>query len=91
MPQLQAAALPRHQEEEKTDKPKQTQIEQMYKNTKISALFPKQGNRNAQKTENHKNKITQGKTYNKLPRRINHKATKSKTNIETTAVERSVE
>ena len=41
--------------------------------------------------EKHKNKITQGKTYNKSPRRINHKAPKSKTNTGTTALERSVE
>ena len=32
------------------------------KSTKISSLFPKRGNRNAKKTEKHKNKITQGKT-----------------------------
>ena len=32
------------------------------KNIKISFLFPKQGNRNAKRTEKHKNKITQGKT-----------------------------
>ena len=32
-----------------------------------------------------------GKTYNKLPRRINQKATKGKTNTGTTALERSVE
>ena len=56
------------------------------KSTKISSLFPKGGNRNAKKTEQHKNKMTHGKTYNKSPRRINHKATKSKT-----ALERSVE
>ena len=31
-----------------------------------------------------------GKTYNKSPRRTNHKATKSKTNTGTTALERSV-
>ena len=30
VPQSQTAALPRHQEEEKTDKSKQTQIEQTY-------------------------------------------------------------
>ena len=30
MPQSQTAALPRHQEEEETDKTKQAQIEQMY-------------------------------------------------------------
>ena len=35
--------------------------------------------------------MTHGKTYNKSPRRINHKATRSKTNIGTTALERSVE
>ena len=34
--------------------------------------------------------MTHGKTYNKMPRRINHKATKSKTNTGTTALERSV-
>ena len=34
--------------------------------------------------------MTHGKTYNKSPRRINHKATK-RTNIGTTALERSVE
>ena len=35
--------------------------------------------------------MTHGKTYNESPRRINHKATKSKTNTGTTALERSVE
>ena len=35
--------------------------------------------------------MTHGKTYNKSPRRINHKATKSKTNTGTTTLERSVE
>ena len=34
--------------------------------------------------------MTHGKTYNKSPRRINHKATKSKTYTGTTALERSV-
>ena len=38
------------------------------KSTKISSLFPKRGNRNTKRTEKHKNS----------PRRINHKATKSK-------------
>ena len=57
------------------------------KSTKISSLFPKPGNRNTKRTEKHKNK----KTYNKSPRKINHKATKSKTNTGTTALERSVE
>ena len=35
--------------------------------------------------------MTHGTTYNKSPHRINHKATKSKTNTGTTALERSVE
>ena len=61
------------------------------KSTKISSLFPKRGNRNTKRTEKHKNKMTHGKTYNKSPRRINHKATKSKTNTWTAALERSVE
>ena len=43
------------------------------KSTKISSLFPKRGNRNTKRTEKHKNKMTHGKTYNKSPRRINHK------------------
>ena len=47
------------------------------KSTKISSLSPKRGNRNTKGTEKHKNKMTHGKTYNKLPHRINHKATKS--------------
>ena len=61
------------------------------KSTQISSLFPNRGNCNTKRTEKHKNKITHGKTYNKSPRRINHKATKSKTNTGTTALERSVE
>ena len=36
------------------------------KSTKISSLFPKRGNRNAKRTEKHKNKMAQGKTYNKI-------------------------
>ena len=54
--QPQAAALPRHQEENYTDKTKQAQIEQTYEKHKSSSLFPKRGNRNAKKTKEHKNK-----------------------------------
>ena len=46
VPQSQVAALPRHQEEEETDKTKQRT-----KSTKISSLFTKRGNRNAKKQE----------------------------------------
>ena len=52
------------------------------KSTKISPLFPMRGNRNTKRTEKHKYKMTHGKTYNKSPRRIYHKATKNKTNLE---------
>ena len=61
------------------------------KSTKVSYPFPKRGNRNTKRTEKHKNKMTHGKTYNKSPRSKNYKATKSKTNTDTTALERSVE
>ena len=61
--QSQAAAHPRHEEEEDTDKTKQTQIKQTHeKRTKISSLFPKRGYRKAKRTEKYKNTITQGKT-----------------------------
>ena len=56
VPHSQTTALPRHQEEEETEK-NQTSTNR----TKISSLFPKRGNRNAERTEKHKNKITQGK------------------------------
>ena len=55
------------------------------KSTKFSSFFPKRGNRNTKMTEKHKNKMTHGKTYNKSPCRINHKATKRKINTGTTA------
>ena len=61
------------------------------KSTKISSLYPKRGIRNTKRTEKHKNIMTHGKTYNQSPPRINHKATESKTNTGTTALERSVE
>ena len=91
VPQSQTAALPRPQEEEETDNLNKHKPNKRTKSTKISSLFPKRGNRNTKRTEKHKNKVTHGKTYNKSPRRINHKATKSKTNTGTTALERSVE
>ena len=64
MPQSQTTALSRHQEEEETDKTKQAQIEQkdVQKATRLALSPHKRGNRNARRTEKHKNKITQGKT-----------------------------
>ena len=75
----------------KPTNPKKHKPKKRTKSTKISSLFPKRGNRNTKRTEKHKNKMTHGKTYSKSPRRINHKATKSKTNTGTTALERSAE
>ena len=62
MPQSQTAALPRHQGEEETDKPNKHKSNKRTKSTKISYFFPKRGNRNAKRTDQHKNKIKQGKT-----------------------------
>ena len=75
----------------KPTNPNKHKLNKRTKSTKISSLFPKRGNRNTKRTEKHKNKMAHGKTYNKSPRRINHKATKSRTNTWTTALERSVE
>ena len=89
VPQSQTAALPRHQRKRKPTNPNKHKSNKRTKSTKISSLFPKRGNRNTKRTEKHKDKMTHGKTYNKSPRGINHKATKSKTNTGTTAIERS--
>ena len=84
VPQSQTAALPRPQEEEKPTNLNKHKPTKHTKSTKISSLFPKRAIRNTKRTEKHKSKMTHGKTYNKSPRRINHKATKSKTNTGTT-------
>ena len=66
VPQSQTAAVPRHQEEEETQNQTSANRTNVRKNTEISSLFAKRGNRNAKRTgKKHKNKITQGKTYNK--------------------------
>ena len=43
----------------KETKPNKRKSNNRTKSTKISSLFPKLGNRNAKRTEKHKNKITQ--------------------------------
>ena len=91
VPQSQTAALPDTKWKRKPTNPDKHKSNKCTKSTKISSLFPHRGNRNAKRTEKHKNKMTQSKTQNKSPRRINHKAKKSKTNTGTTALERSVE
>ena len=47
----------------KQTKPNKRKSNKRTESTKISSLFPKRGNRNARRTEKHKNKITVGKTY----------------------------
>ena len=61
------------------------------KSTKISSLYPKRGNRNAKRTEKHKNKMTQGKTKKQIASQNKPQATKSKTNTGTTVLEQSAE
>ena len=46
----------------KQTKPNKRKLNKRTKSTKINSLFPKQGNRNAKRTEKSNNKITQGKT-----------------------------
>ena len=53
VPQSQAVSLSQ-------TKPNKRKSNKRTKSTKISYLFPKQSNRNAKRTEKHKNKITQG-------------------------------
>ena len=74
VPQSQNAAHPDLKRERKPTNPNKHKSNKRTKCTKISSLFPKRGNRNTKRTEKHKNKMTHGKTYNKSPRRINHKA-----------------
>ena len=91
VPQSQTAALPRPQEEEETDKSKQAQTEQTYeKHKKLALSTPSEVIAILKGLKTQEQNDTR-KTFNKSPRRINHKATKSKTNTGTTALERSVE
>ena len=60
----------------KPTKPNKHKSNKRTKSTKNNTTFPhpnppvpKRGNRNAKRTEKHKNKTIQGKTQNKLPRR----------------------
>ena len=85
VPQSQTHPFPDIKRKRKPTNPNKHKSIKHKKSTKISSLFPKRGNRNAKRTEKHKNKMAQGKTYNKSPRRINHKASKSKTSTGTTA------
>ena len=62
VPQSQTIALPRHKRKSKQINPNKHKSNKRTKSTKISSLFPKRGNRNAERTEKHKNKITQGNT-----------------------------
>ena len=74
----------------KQTKPNKRKSNKRTKSTKICFLFPKRGKGNAKRTKTQEQNNT-SKTQNKSPRRINHKATKSKINTGTTALERPVE
>ena len=66
VPQSQTAALPTFKRKRKPTNLNKHKPNKRTKSTKISSLFPKRGNRNTKRTEKHKNKMTHGKTYNKL-------------------------
>ena len=84
VPPSNAVCLPLYQEKAEIDKKtNKSKSNKRTKITKVSSLFPKRGNHNAKGLKKRKNKITQGNASNKSPRRINHKATKSKTNTGT--------
>ena len=51
VPQSQTLALPRHQEEDETNKAKKHKSNKRTKSTKIRCLFSKRGNRNVKRTE----------------------------------------
>ena len=50
--------IPDTKRKRKQTKPDKHKSNKRMKNTKISPLFPKRGNRNAKRTENYKNKTT---------------------------------
>ena len=51
--------FPDTKRERKPTNPNKHKSNKRTKSTKISSLFPKRGNRNAKRTEKHKNKMTQ--------------------------------
>ena len=56
VPQSQTAALPSHQDKKKPTNTNKHKSNKRTKDTKISALFPKRGNRNTKRTENTRTK-----------------------------------
>ena len=77
--------IPDTKKKRKQTEPNKRKSNKRTKSTTIGSLLPKRGNRNAQWTENN------DKTQHKSLRRKNHEATNSKTNTETTTLERSEE
>ena len=55
--------FPNTKRKRKPTNPNKHKSNKRTKSTKISALFPKRGNRNTKRTVKHKNKMTHGKTY----------------------------
>ena len=58
--------FPDPKRKKKPTSPNKLKSNKRTKSTKISSLFPKRGNRNTKRTKKHKNKMTHGKTYNKV-------------------------
>ena len=90
VPHSNATCLPLHQEKAEIDK-NQTRANQtnVRKSLRLALSFLSDVITMLKGLKKRKNKITQGNASNKSPRRINHKATKSKTNTGTTALDRS--
>ena len=63
MPRPQTAALPDPKRKRKPTNLNKDKSNKRTKNTKISSLFPKRGNRNTKRTKRHKNKMTHGSVY----------------------------
>ena len=61
VPKSQAAAHPESKRKRKQTKPKNRRSNKRATSPKIRSLFPKRGNHNAKRTEQHKNKIIQDK------------------------------
>ena len=62
VPQSQPQTFQDSKRNKNPTKPSKHKSNKRTKSTKISSLFPKRRNRNAKRTEKHKNKMTQGKT-----------------------------
>ena len=62
--------FPETKRKRKQTKPNKPKLNKRGKSTKISSLFPKQGNCNARRTEKHKNKLSQKTSKDQVARQV---------------------